>query len=448
MAARAPGSCRRRDLSLSISLITASDATSSEQAASGLPRIASMFVSGSTGLLLGLLFIVLAVSVGLAICTKLPLWVLDRYGSVPAMFKVCCASLRSWCCMHCRSLQRVASSPAGTARHSSQNDPNNGINDRQGLSAEHTCSEKTPLREAINMLETVPKELRDPILHDLVVDPVIGVRGHTYSRHGIETWLSRSNREPLTNEICSETDWVPNTDLKWLVTQLFDSCAEYCASFQSYEEQPRAMSIAVDRWLAYEFPAQVKQAAGEGRGRIFAARQRLAFAKVVTNSKTAADELKTAAISAKARKVDLAISSGCVAAIASRLRHSLATASVHDATGATEKAESLTVTPLGITYSGGFLHRWLSLREAVGLVAVDPNYDNPIFESMPNTIDMHAVVTARPNRALVSLSLCAENLAEAASARLVEASEPTDRTEHSEREAEDEDMLSEVMCRP
>lgn len=52
-----------------------------------------------------------------------------------------------------------------------------------------------------------PRELRCPITHDVMIDPVVAGDGNCYERGSIEEWFSRSSRFPLTNEelpdICS-----------------------------------------------------------------------------------------------------------------------------------------------------------------------------------------------------------------------------------------------------
>jgi Mg-chelatase subunit ChlD len=53
-----------------------------------------------------------------------------------------------------------------------------------------------------------------PITHSIMVDPVIGIDGHTYEKTAIELWLSTSNKSPMTNQHMSIHDLIPNIALR------------------------------------------------------------------------------------------------------------------------------------------------------------------------------------------------------------------------------------------
>ena len=59
-----------------------------------------------------------------------------------------------------------------------------------------------------------PKEWYCPITHELLVDPVQGSDGHTYSRVAIEKWLSTNYRSPMTNQPMTVDDLTPNYALR------------------------------------------------------------------------------------------------------------------------------------------------------------------------------------------------------------------------------------------
>lgn len=53
-----------------------------------------------------------------------------------------------------------------------------------------------------------------PITYCIMSDPVIGIDGHTYEKSAIELWLSTSNKSPLTKQLMTVRDLVPNIALR------------------------------------------------------------------------------------------------------------------------------------------------------------------------------------------------------------------------------------------
>lgn len=53
-----------------------------------------------------------------------------------------------------------------------------------------------------------------PITYEIMTDPVIGIDGHTYEKKAIESWLSKSNKSPLTKQHMTVRDLVPNIALR------------------------------------------------------------------------------------------------------------------------------------------------------------------------------------------------------------------------------------------
>lgn len=61
---------------------------------------------------------------------------------------------------------------------------------------------------------SIPDHLMCPISHDIFVDPVTTVLGYTYERASIENWFKTHQTDPLTMEIVSSRDLVPNRAIK------------------------------------------------------------------------------------------------------------------------------------------------------------------------------------------------------------------------------------------
>lgn len=58
-----------------------------------------------------------------------------------------------------------------------------------------------------------------PITFGMMIDPVIGPDGHTYERTAIESWLQVNNKSPLTKQIMSSTELIPNIALRNTIQQ-------------------------------------------------------------------------------------------------------------------------------------------------------------------------------------------------------------------------------------
>jgi hypothetical protein len=59
-----------------------------------------------------------------------------------------------------------------------------------------------------------PDRFLCPITAEVMVDPVVAMDGHTYSREGISEWLKHKNTSPNTNEALPGTALVPNHHLR------------------------------------------------------------------------------------------------------------------------------------------------------------------------------------------------------------------------------------------
>ena len=53
-----------------------------------------------------------------------------------------------------------------------------------------------------------------PITYTIMLDPVIGPDGHTYERSAIQQWLSTSNISPITKQLMTSSNLVPNIALR------------------------------------------------------------------------------------------------------------------------------------------------------------------------------------------------------------------------------------------
>lgn len=60
-------------------------------------------------------------------------------------------------------------------------------------------------RPRICQEESTPPQFYCPILHEIMVDPVLAMDGYTYERQAIEAWYRRSDRSPMTNTIVHPT---------------------------------------------------------------------------------------------------------------------------------------------------------------------------------------------------------------------------------------------------
>ncbi|KAK9829826.1 hypothetical protein WJX72_008079 [[Myrmecia] bisecta] len=61
------------------------------------------------------------------------------------------------------------------------------------------------------------QEMECPITQDTMTDPVIAGDGHTYERSAIELWFSNHDTSPMTNEVVSDKDLIPNIIMRRLI---------------------------------------------------------------------------------------------------------------------------------------------------------------------------------------------------------------------------------------
>ena len=66
---------------------------------------------------------------------------------------------------------------------------------------------------------TIPDHLMCPITHDIFVDPVTTVLGHTYERATIENWFKTNHTDPLTMEKVGSKYLVPNRAIRSAVEE-------------------------------------------------------------------------------------------------------------------------------------------------------------------------------------------------------------------------------------
>jgi Mg-chelatase subunit ChlD len=83
-----------------------------------------------------------------------------------------------------------------------------------------------------------------PITYRIMTDPVIGIDGHTYERSAIELWLSTSNTSPLTRQLMSVRDLVPNIALRNTIESFLKS---YPKSINSIKPKPSELSSEMKR---------------------------------------------------------------------------------------------------------------------------------------------------------------------------------------------------------
>ena len=81
-----------------------------------------------------------------------------------------------------------------------------------------------------SLLEEPPKFMC-PIGLYLMVDPVIDANGDTYDRKSIEKWFEKSQKSPLTNEVLSNKNLIPNNDLKSDVMEYMTSSIKKILEF-------------------------------------------------------------------------------------------------------------------------------------------------------------------------------------------------------------------------
>lgn len=80
---------------------------------------------------------------------------------------------------------------------------------------------KNPLWQHQYLLDeniTIPEEFCCPITHEKMIDPVVAMDGYSYERGAILEWIrSGKNTSPMTNELLSSTEIIPNKTLRLII---------------------------------------------------------------------------------------------------------------------------------------------------------------------------------------------------------------------------------------
>ena len=113
----------------------------------------------------------------------------------------------------------------------------------------------------------VPPEYLCPITHEILRDPVVAGDGHTYERESIERWFKsgRSNlRSPVTNELLSSVEVVPNILLRNLIVG-------YCTGLgNELLERHQTVSLEeLDSYIEAGADVNVKGTAGDSLLMVF-----------------------------------------------------------------------------------------------------------------------------------------------------------------------------------
>lgn len=82
-----------------------------------------------------------------------------------------------------------------------------------------------PENTKVKMPDSVnaPKAFLCPILHDVMVDPVLAADGHTYERPAIERWFKKSSVSPMTGQRVKSRDVLPNFTIKSMIQEWIDA---------------------------------------------------------------------------------------------------------------------------------------------------------------------------------------------------------------------------------
>ena len=68
-----------------------------------------------------------------------------------------------------------------------------------------------------------PKAFLCPILHEVMIDPVLAADGHTYERAAIDRWFQKSSVSPMTGQRVKSRDVLPNFTIKSMIQEWIDS---------------------------------------------------------------------------------------------------------------------------------------------------------------------------------------------------------------------------------
>ncbi len=88
-----------------------------------------------------------------------------------------------------------------------------------------------------------------PITYTIMLDPVIGPDGHTYERHAIQQWLATSNISPITKQIMSSKDLIPNIALRDTIQSFL---AQNPTLTNSVKQKPSELVRDIKRSLAIQ----------------------------------------------------------------------------------------------------------------------------------------------------------------------------------------------------
>ena len=60
-----------------------------------------------------------------------------------------------------------------------------------------------------------------PITQDIMRDPVIAGDGYTYDRSAIESWFKSKSTSPMTNEVLTHKQLIPNNVLRSRILECY-----------------------------------------------------------------------------------------------------------------------------------------------------------------------------------------------------------------------------------
>ena len=107
-----------------------------------------------------------------------------------------------------------------------------------------------------------PEEFMCPITHDMMVDPVVALDGHSYERTAIQAVLDSANpRSPLTREVLSRA-LHPNINLRQRIERHEGDLDGVAAQFEA-----RVQEVAAERAAAAAEAAQLQEEPRRERSR-------------------------------------------------------------------------------------------------------------------------------------------------------------------------------------
>lgn len=103
------------------------------------------------------------------------------------------------------------------------------------------CSSASPSSSAPSI-----DAFNDPVLCDIMRDPVITEDGHSYERTSIETWFARGHRtSPCTGAQLSSTTLIPNHNLRIAIEEFLELHQQGRLPARSGQEEERALKLAI-----------------------------------------------------------------------------------------------------------------------------------------------------------------------------------------------------------